>query len=327
MSSVPSSLVNSAADPVPGRARSRRGQVLLGGTVKWTLLACTLLSVATTFFIVIVLATEALAFLTIESVDLWEFATGGQWSPLLGSEKHFGIWPLVSGTLLVAAVAALVALPAGTVTALYLSEYAPTRVRNLVKPILEILAGIPTVVYGFFALMVLTPSLRWIHEGIDFYNALSAGIAVGIMIIPIVTSISEDAMRAVPRSLREGGYALGGTKFDVSVKVVIPAALSGIVAAFLLAIARAVGETMIVALAAGVLPVNIVQDGVTAAVDPTRQVQTMTGYIVQIFLGDAEAGGVEYQSSYAVAAVLFIMTLILTWSGAIVAKRFREVYE
>lgn len=315
------------ADPLPGRPRSRVGQFLFGGVIKWILLGCTLLSILTTLFIVIVLATEAVAFLAMESVDFWEFISGGQWSPLLGSERHFGIWPLISGTLLVAAVAALVALPAGTVTALYLSEYAPRRFRNVLKPILEILAGIPTVVYGFFALMVITPSLRWIHEGIDFYNALSAGIAVGIMIIPIVTSISEDAMRAVPRSLREGGYALGGTKFDVSIKVVIPAALSGIIAAFLLAIARAVGETMIVALAAGSLPVNMVNDGVAAAVDPTRQVQTMTGYIVQIFLGDAEAGGVEYQSSYAVAAVLFIMTLALTWAGAVVSRRFREAYE
>ena len=159
----------------------------------------------------IVLATEAIAFFAMETVNLGEFLFGGHWSPLLGSEKHFGIWPLISGTMLVAAVAALVALPAGTVTALYLSEYAPQRIRNILKPVLEVLAGIPTVVYGFLALMVLTPSLRWIYEGIDFYNALSAGIAVGIMIIPIVTSISEDAMRAVPRSLREAGYALGGT--------------------------------------------------------------------------------------------------------------------
>jgi phosphate transport system permease protein len=212
------------------------------------------------------------------------------------------------------------------VTALFLSEYASPRLRRVLKPALEVLAGIPTVVYGFFALMVLTPSLRWLYEGIDFYNALSAGLAVGIMILPIVTSLSEDAMRAVPRSLREAGYALGGTKFDVSVKVVVPAALSGIVAAFLLAIARAVGETMIVALAAGALPVNITQDGLAAVADPTRQVQTMTGYVVQIFLGDAEANSVEYQSSYAVAGVLFLMTLAITWLGTWVTKRFREVY-
>tara|TARA_B100001059_G_scaffold145157_1_gene145101 strand:- start:250 stop:1209 length:960 start_codon:yes stop_codon:yes gene_type:complete len=319
--------MSSTVHTLPGRTRSRLGQNISGGAVRVVLLTCAMISILTTLFIVIVLATEAIAFFTIETVKVGDFLLGGQWSPLLGSEKHFGIWPLISGTLLVAAVAALVALPAGTVTALYLSEYAPQRMRNILKPILEVLAGIPTVVYGFLALMILTPSLRWIYEGIDFYNALSAGIAVGIMIIPIVTSISEDAMRAVPRSLREAGYALGGTKFDVSVKVVIPAALSGIVAAFLLAVARAVGETMIVALAAGSLPVNITKDGLGAAVDPTSQVQTMTGYIVQIFLGDAEAGGVEYQSSYAVAAVLFILTLGLTWTGAMIARRFREVYE
>ena len=301
-------------------------QDLIGGVIHFSLLACALVSILTTGLIIAVLSIEAFKFFQMEEVTLVDFFTGGQWSPLLGHEKHFGIWPLISGTLLVAAVAAAFALPCGTITALFLSEYAPQRVRRVLKPILEVLAGIPTVVYGFFALMVLTPGLRWLSEGIDFYNALSAGLAVGIMILPIVTSLSEDAMRAVPRSLREAGYALGGTRFDVSVKIVFPAALSGIVAAFLLAIARAVGETMIVALAAGALPVNLVQDGVGAAVDPTRQVQTMTGYVVQIFLGDAEANSVEYQSSYAVAAVLFVMTLAITWIGSRVAKRYREEY-
>lgn len=309
-----------------GRPRSRALQDLTGAVVKYLLLGCALFSVLTTVLIIVVLATETIRFLGMEEVTLSEFLTSGQWSPLLGSEKHFGVWPLVSGTLLVAAVAAAFAIPCGTVTALFLSEYASPRLRRVLKPALEVLAGIPTVVYGFFALMVLTPSLRWLYEGIDFYNALSAGLAVGIMILPIVTSLSEDAMRAVPRSLREAGYALGGTKFDVSVKVVVPAALSGIVAAFLLAIARAVGETMIVALAAGALPVNITQDGLLAVADPTRQVQTMTGYVVQIFLGDAEANSVEYQSSYAVAGVLFLMTLGITWIGTWVTKRFREVY-
>ena len=309
-----------------GRPRSRALQDFTGAIVKYLLLGCALFSVLTTVLIIVVLATETIRFLGMEEVTLSEFLTSGQWSPLLGSEKHFGVWPLVSGTLLVAAVAAAFAIPCGTVTALFLSEYASPRLRRVLKPALEVLAGIPTVVYGFFALMVLTPSLRWLYEGIDFYNALSAGLAVGIMILPIVTSLSEDAMRAVPRSLREAGYALGGTKFDVSVKVVVPAALSGIVAAFLLAIARAVGETMIVALAAGALPVNITQDGLLAVADPTRQVQTMTGYVVQIFLGDAEANSVEYQSSYAVAGVLFLMTLGITWIGTWVTKRFREVY-
>lgn len=258
-----------------------------------------------------------------------EFVTDTQWSPLLGEEKRFGIWPLITGTLLITLIAALFALPVGLVTAIYLSEYAPTRVRSFVKPILEILAGIPTVVYGFFALTVITPGLNWLGSFynalvtgdlvFDTYNAMAAGLAVGIMILPIVSSLAEDAIRAVPRSLRDGAYALGATRFDVSMRVVVPAALSGIMAAFLLAITRAVGETMIVALAAGGLA--------QMAYDPTGPAQTMTAYMVQIFLGDAPATGVEYKSSYAVAAVLFLMTLVLTVTGNIILRRFREEYE
>jgi phosphate transport system permease protein len=201
----------------------------------------------------------------------------------------------------------------------YLSEYAPSRVRALLKPVLEILAGIPTVVYGFFALTVITPALQKMHGGFDPYNATSAGIAVGVMTLPIVTSLSEDALQAVPRSLREGAYAVGGTKFDVSVRVVVPAALSGVVAAFLLAIARAIGETMIVALAAGNLPI--------LTLDPTQQTQTMTGWMVQMFKGDVSNFGAEFYSSYAVAAMLFVLTFLITLAGARVLKRFREVYE
>lgn len=257
------------------------------------------------------------------------FLTGTSWNPLLGEEKQFGIWPLITGTLLITLIAAVFALPIGLVTAIFLSEYAPAPLRGVLKPILEILAGIPTVVYGFFALTVITPGLNWLSEfynGLvdgtllfDSYNAMAAGIAVGIMILPIVSSLAEDALRAVPRSLRDGAYALGSTRFDVSVRVVVPAALSGIMASFLLAITRAVGETMIVALAAGGLA--------QMAYDPTGPAQTMTAYMVQIFLGDAPATGVEYKSSYAVAAVLFIMTLILTISGNIILRRFREEYE
>ena len=258
-----------------------------------------------------------------------EFLTGTKWSPLLGEEKHFGIWPLITGTLLITLIAAIFALPIGLVTAVFLSEYAPTRLRSFLKPILEVLAGIPTVVYGFFALTVLTPGLNWLGEfynGLvngdllfDSYNAMAAGLAVGIMILPIVSSLAEDALRAVPRSLRDGAYALGSTRFDVSVRVVVPAALSGIMASFLLAITRAVGETMIVALAAGGLA--------QMAYDPTGPAQTMTAYMVQIFLGDAPATGVEYKSSYAVAAVLFIMTLVLTIAGNVILRKFREEYE
>jgi phosphate transport system permease protein len=267
-------------------------------------------------------------------VSLTEFLTGTTWSPLLGAQKHFGIWPLITGTLLVTAIAAAFALPVGLVTAIYLSEYAPRKLRAVLKPILEVLAGIPTVVYGFFALAVITPFLQgtfngvltptdgapsWLPNPFGTYNATSAGIAVGIMILPIVASLSEDSLRAVPRSLRDAAYGLGSTRFDVSVKVVVPAALSGIMASWLLAVTRAVGETMIVALAAGNLA--------AMTLSPTAEVQTMTGYMVQIFLGDAPAYGVEYASCYAVATVLFLMTLTLTVVGNLFLRAFREEYE
>lgn len=260
------------------------------------------------------------------TIEIWrdeatvgEFLFSTEWNPLLGAEKHFGIWPLISGTLMVTLIAMFVAIPLGLMTAVYLSEYAHRRVRAILKPILEVLAGVPTVVYGFFALTIITPFLQNFSGKIDVYNMLSAGIAVGIMCLPIVCSISEDALRAVPRALREGAYGLGGTKFDVSVKVVIPGALSGIVAASLLAIARAVGETMIVTLAAG----NLAR----IVLDPRGQGQTMTAYMVQIFLGDTSNFGIEYYSSYAVAATLFLITFIVTIIGHMIRVRFREVYQ
>jgi phosphate transport system permease protein len=219
----------------------------------------------------------------------------------------------------VTGVSALLALPLGLITAIYLSEYAPRGLRAVLKPVLEILAGIPTVVYGFFALTFITPALLGAGVEVDSYNALSAGLAVGIMTLPIVCSLSEDALQAVPRSLREGAYACGGTRLDVSVRVVVPAALSGIIASFLLAIARAIGETMIVALSAGGLA--------QLTADPRDQVQTMTGYMVQIFLGDASAAGVEYRSSYAVAFMLFLMTLVVTIVGYRIMRRYREEYQ
>ncbi len=276
-------------------------------------------SIFVTATIIVILTKETLGFFAFPDVTLGEFFGSFEWNPLLGSEKHFGIWPLVSGTLLVMAIAASFALPIGLITAVYLSEYASPRVRSVLKPALEILAGIPTVVYGFFALTVITPMLQKLTPAFGSYNAMSAGLATGIMVLPIVCSMSEDSLRAVPRSLRDGAFALGGTRFDVSVKVVIPAALSGIVAAFLLAISRAVGETMIVALAAG----GIAQ--ITA--NPAAEVQTMTAYLVQIFLGDAPATGVEYKSSYAVASMLFVMTFALTMVGQWTLRRFREEYD
>jgi phosphate transport system permease protein len=314
-----------------GRPKSVATRTLRERLIVGSLAVAATFSILVTTTIVVVLARETIGFFEFPDVSLVEFFTGLEWNPLLGAEKHFGIWPLVSGTLLVTVIAASFALPVGLISAIYLSEYASPRVRATLKPGLEILAGIPTVVYGFFALTVITPLLQKTNPFLETfgggdapiafgnYNAMAAGLATGIMILPIVCSLSEDALRAVPRSLRDGAFALGGTRFDVSVKVVLPAALSGIVAAFLLAISRAVGETMIVALAAG----GIAQ--ITA--NPSAEVQTMTAYMVQIFLGDAPATGVEYKSSYAVAATLFVMTFVITMIGQWVLRRFREEYD
>ncbi len=302
-----------------GRPKSVSARVLRERIIVGTLAVAASFSILVTTTIIVVLARETWGFFQFDEVSLGEFFGSTEWNPLLGAEKHFGIWPLISGTLLVTAIAASFALPIGLISAVYLSEYASPKVRATLKPSLEILAGVPTVVYGFFALTVITPLLQKISPAFGNYNAMSAGLATGIMILPIVCSMSEDALRAVPRSLRDGAFALGGTRFDVSVKVVVPAALSGIVAAFLLAISRAVGETMIVALAAG----GIAQ--ITA--NPSAEVQTMTAYMVQIFLGDAPAFGVEYKSSYAVASMLFVMTFVLTMIGQYILRRFREEYD
>lgn len=303
-----------------GKERSRAGRRAAERTVRSVLGTCAVLSIASTFAILVILVVQSWEFFRMPEVSLWEFLTGSQWNPLLGAEKHFGIWPLVAGTMLVTAVAAVFALPVGLITAVYLSEYAPSRVRACLKPVLEVLAGIPTVVYGFFALEAITPFLHdYVSSDFGTYNAGAAGLAVGIMILPIVASLSEDALRAVPRSLREAAYGLGSTRFDVSVKVVVPAALSGIVASWILAITRAIGETMIVALAAGGLA--------QMTANPAEPVQTMTAWMVQIFLGDAPANGVEYRSCYAVAAVLFVITLGLTICGNLLLRAFREEYD
>ncbi len=301
------------------RPRSRTLGRFWEGGVFTTLLLCGGFTLFITASIISVLFVEAAKFFALPDVTLREFFFGLEWNPLLGATKHFGIWPLICGTFLVTGVAMCFALPCGLITAIFLSEYAPRRLRAVLKPALEILAGIPTVVYGFFALTVITPRLQQIWSGVEVYNALSAGLAVGIMCLPIVVSLSEDALQAVPRSLREGAYGVGGTRFDVSTKIVVPAALSGIVAAFLLAFARAVGETMIVALAAG----NMAR----LTVNPTESSQTMTAWMVQIFLGDASNFGPEYLSSYAVAAMLFVITFILTIIGHVIRVRFREAYQ
>ena len=274
------------------------------------------ISILTTVGIVTLLLFEAVQFFG--EVSIIEFITGTKWTPLFAS-KQFGVLALVAGTALVAVGAMIVALPLGLLSAIYLSEYAPDRVRGAVKPVLEILAGIPTVVYGFFALLFVTPLLRSISEDIAVFNALSAAIVMGIMIMPMVSSLSEDAMRAVPRSLREGGYALGATRMEVSIKVVVPAALSGIVASFILAASRAIGETMIVTIAAGQNP--------NFTLNPLVPIETMTAYIVQVSLGDTPTGTLEYKTLFAVALGLFVITLLMNLLSQYVVNRFREVYE
>ena len=301
----------------PERHKSQRWSQFRDRAVRTFLVFCALMSIMVTFAIIVVLMREAAQFFQMEEVTFAKFLGQTKWSPLFGGE--IGIWPLVCGTLLVTAVAMSVALPLGLITAIYMSEYAPRQLRNTLKPTLEILAGIPTVVYGYFALTVITPGLKVIYEGFNVYNAFSAGLAVGILCLPTVCSLAEDALQAVPRSLRDAAYGLGSTRFDVATKVVVPAGLSGIVSAFLLSIARAIGETMIVALAAGATA--------RMTIFPTKEVQTMTGWMVQMAKGDASHESMEYYSMYAVAAVLFLMTLSLTVLGNIVRQRFREEYQ
>ena len=276
----------------------------------------TFLSVLITVGIVAVLLAEAITFFA--DVSVFEFLTGTRWTPLFSS-KQFGVLALVAGTTLTAVMAMVVALPLGLLSAIYLSEYAPNSVRKMVKPILEVLAGIPTVVYGYFALLFVTPILRSISGDISVFNAMSASIVMGIMILPMVSSLSEDAMRSVPRNLREGAYALGSTKLEVSTLVVVPAALSGIVSAFILAVSRAIGETMIVTIAAGQNP--------TFTLNPFVPIETMTAYIVQVSQGDAPAGSIEFKTIFAVALLLFAITLVMNLLSQYVVSRFREEYE
>ena len=279
------------------------------------LFLCALLSVGTTIGIIAVLAIETAAFL--REVPITEFLFGTEWTPLF-SMPRFGVLPLVAGTTLVSLIAMLVALPMGLLSAVYLSEYANSRVRRVLKPLLELLAGVPTVVYGYFALLFVTPLLQQFIPNLASLNALGPGIVMGIMILPLVSSLSEDAMRAVPNGLREGSYALGATKMQTSLRVVVPAAFSGITAAFILAVSRAVGETMIVAIAAGLQP--------RMTFNPTQQVETMTAYIVQVSLGDTPQGTLEYRTIFAVGMLLFIGTFGLNLVSAWLRQRYREEY-
>ena len=275
-----------------------------------------LVSILTTAGIIAVLAFETYEFFT--AVPLWDFLTDTQWTPLF-SDKHFGIIVLLSATVITSLGAMVVALPLGLLAAIYLAEYASPARRRTIKPILEILAGIPTVVYGYFALLFITPILQTLIPGTAVFNGLSASIVMGIMILPMVSSMSEDAMAAVPRSLREGGYALGAAKFEVATKIVVPAAFSGIVAAFIIAVSRAIGETMIVAIAAGMSP--------NLTLNPLVPIETMTAYIVQVSLGDTPYGSLEYRTIFAVGSSLFLVTLLLNIVSQWVLKKFREEYE
>ena len=275
-----------------------------------------LFSIFITIGIIAVLFFETYEFF--KEVSIFEFLTDTQWTPLF-SEKHFGVLPLFAGTFLTTVIAIIVALPLGLVSAIFLSEYAPERIRVMVKPVLEILAAVPTVVYGYFALLFVTPLLQTIIPDISGFNALSPGIVMGVMIIPIVSSLSEDAMHAVPMGLREGAYALGATRMQVATRVVVPAAFSGIAASFILGISRAVGETMILAIAAGQQP--------RLTMNPFVPIETVTAYIVQVSLGDTPTGTIEYKTIFAVGISLFLVTFGLNVVSYWLRKRFREVYE
>lgn len=299
-------------------ARRRRRQYAEQLIVTCLLRAAALISILTTVGIVIILVAQSAGFFA--EVSVWDFLTGTEWAPLFSPQK-FGVLSLVGGTLLVAVIAGIVSLTLGLGAAIFLSEYAPERLRRILKPILEVLAGIPTVVYGYFALTFVTPILQSVfgYDRVIVFNALSAGLVMGLMIMPMVSTLSEDAMVAVPRSLRDAAYALGATRFEVSTKVVIPAALSGIVASFILAVSRAIGETMIVKIAAGATP--------NLTLNPLESVQAMTAYIVQVSLGETPQGSLEYKTIFAVGLLLFVMTLAMNIIGRWVISRFRQQYD
>lgn len=328
-------------------ARHRNRRHLEQAIVLWVLRAAALISILTTIGIVAVLVSQSVGFFqeeicvlnegepikpcepgvngTLTRVGIFDFLTGTNWSPLFKPYREvglsFGVLPLVAGTFLVAAVAGIVSLGLGIGAAVFLSEYAPDRVRTIIKPILEVLAGIPTVVYGYFALLTIGPVLRFVigDDNLGTFSALSAGLVMGIMIMPMVTTLSEDAMISVPRSLRDAAYALGATRFEVATKVVVPAALSGIVSSFILAVSRAVGETMIVYLAAGGRP--------NLTFNPLEAVQAMTAFIVNVALGDTPHGEIEYYTIFVVGLLLFLITLVMNILGRWVVQRFRQQYE
>lgn len=300
----------------------KRQRALSEQVVKWLLAACAAFTVITTIGIMVILTYESLEFF--REVSVSDFLFGNEWTALFPADAKFGVLPLVRGTITIAGISAFVSIPLGLMAAIYLSEYAGERSRSILKPVLEILAGIPTIVYGFFALKFITPTLLNPVIDVGVFNGLAAGIAVGIMTLPLVASLSEDALRAVPGSLREAAYGLGGTRFETAVRVVLPAAMSGVIASFILAISRAIGETMIVALAAGSRPAGM---GAEGPWDPTGSMQTMTGFIAQAFSGDVSRGSIQFYSLFGVGLLLFLMTLAMNILSHWVAKRFRKDYQ
>ncbi len=317
--------MNQPRHPLSAKANIRRAYETVIFGLLWL---CAVVSIGITAAIIFVLVSESIIGLGnnvafFQQVSLWNFLTDTEWAPQYG-EGQFGILPLLAGTMWVTGIAAVIGLPIGLASAIYLSEYASPKARSVIKPLLEILAGIPTVVYGYFALIFITPLLIRPFGGflgieVNTFNALSGGIVVGIMIIPMVTSLSEDVLRAVPRGLREAGYALGATRFDVSVKIVLPAALSGILASFLLAVSRALGETMAVTIAVGVQP--------RLTWNPFDTMCTMTANIASMASGESSTGSIEYRSIYAVALSLFVITLGLNILSQFILNRYREVYQ
>jgi phosphate transport system permease protein len=298
------------------KQHGKKGKKWLEKAIPVILFLIASVSVLTTFGIVFTLIFETFEFF--KRVPFLDFLFGTEWLPFSNNEPLFGILPLIAGTLKVTIIAVVVAVPFGLASAVYLSEYASDKTRRVIKPVLEVLAGVPTIIYGFFALTFVTPLLQQILPDLKIFNALSPGIVVGIMILPMIASLSEDAMSSVPNSIREGALALGGTKLEVAIKVVLPAALSGIMASVVLAVSRAIGETMIVSLAGGSTP--------RFDMEVTDSIQTMTAYIVQVSTGDAGYGTTIYYSIYAVGFTLFLFTLLMNWLAHAISKRFREEY-
>lgn len=283
--------------------------------VKGVLALCGIATILITIGIIWVLVSESFSFFQV--VSIWEFLTDTQWTPLF-TQKHFGILPLLSGTFLTSFIALIVAVPLGLIIAIYISEYTPQKYRTILKPMLEILAAVPTVVYGYFALTVVTPFLQSFIPGLGGFNALSAGLVMGLMIVPMVSSLSEDALYAIPRSLKDAAYGMGSTRFQTAMKVAVPSAFSGIVVSVILAMGRALGETMIVAIAAGQQPI--------LTLDPRSSIETITAYIVQVSLGDVPHGSIEYKTIFAAGITLFVMTFILNTISFWIRKKYQVKY-